>query len=147
MKSHRNINPKSIQAFILILVSSIAVYILSQTTFPSHQILQNLHNNRRLYSTNTTRLPIVSTYCTESSISISSSDYSTNSMYQSSLGSYMKANATRLVIDLVNSNLGDLMTEIQINGTGTIIFISPFIIGLALLLLATPCLICCCTCQ
>lgn len=58
----------------------------------------------------------------------------------------MKANATRLVVDLANTNFNDLMQEIQINGTGTIVFISPFILGLALLLLVTPCLCCCCTC-
>ncbi len=59
----------------------------------------------------------------------------------------MKANATRLVVDLVNSNFGDFMTEIQINGVGTIVFIAPFIIGLVLLALTFPCLLSCCICQ
>lgn len=90
---------------------------------------------------------MVSTYCPNGAVSVLQSDRTTNSGYQSSMSSYMKANATRLVVDLVNSNFGDLMTEIQINGTGTIIFISPFIIGLALLILSFPCLLCCCTCQ
>ena len=89
---------------------------------------------------------MVTTYCASSSTKISDSDRSTNSGYKSALSSYMKANATRLVVDLANTNFNDLMQEIQINGTGTIVFISPFILGLALLLLVTPCLCCCCTC-
>lgn len=59
----------------------------------------------------------------------------------------MKANATRIVTDLVNQNFDDMWTEIQINGTGTIVFISPFFIGLALLLLFLPFMLCCCVCQ
>lgn len=92
-------------------------------------------------------MPIVATYCTSSTATtIEDADRQKNSQYQSSLSSYMKANATRLVVGLVNGNYNDVMTEIQINGTGTLIFISPFIIGLALLILTFPCLLCCCTC-
>lgn len=129
----------------MVLAISIAVYLVP---FSNHiEQTSSYLGNRRLYTTNTTRLSIVSTYCKSGAVSVTQADRNANSGYQSTLSSYMKANATRLVVDMVNSNVGDFMTEIQINGTGTIVFISPFIIGLAFLMLAFPCLLCCCTCQ
>ena len=59
----------------------------------------------------------------------------------------MTANQTTLVVKMVNSEWGDAVTELQSNGIGTFVFISPFIIGLLLLFVVAPCLVCCCCCQ
>lgn len=59
----------------------------------------------------------------------------------------MTANETRLVVNMANSNWGEAMRELQTNGIGAFVFMSPFAIGLLLLVLGAPCLVCCCVCQ
>lgn len=68
-------------------------------------------------------------------------------MYNSSLSTYFKADATKLISSLLNSRLGDFFVELQVSGIGTFVFVSPFLVGLALLLLSWPFFLCCCICQ
>ena len=68
-------------------------------------------------------------------------------MYNSSLSSFFKANATKLLNAFAKGHTSDVVAEIQVNGIGTIIFIVPYIIGAVLLLLASPFFLCCCLCQ
>ena len=68
-------------------------------------------------------------------------------MYNSSLSPYFKANATIILNNLVKGQLVDILTELQIEGIGTFVFISPFVVGLILIILLSPCFFCCCTCQ
>ena len=98
---------KAIIWLILALSTSVGIFFLTKT-LKSHK--EPISDPRQLYTINNTRLPIVSTYCTNGAVTVLQSDRNTNSGYQSSIGSYMKANATRVVVDLVNSNIGDLMT-------------------------------------
>jgi len=109
--------------------------------------MYSVESLRSLYTTNTTRLSIVSTYCSATTPSISSSDRSTNAMYNSSLSTFLKANATALVNNLFNGRTSDALVELQVNGVGTFVFVSPYLIGLLLLVLASPFFLCCCVCQ
>jgi hypothetical protein len=109
--------------------------------------LQESIRVRRLYTTNSIRSSLVGKYCTAEISNVTQSDRSTNQMYNSSLSTYFKANATKLITGLIAMDISGIFTEVQINGIGTLAFIVPFIVGLALLLLIWPCLICCCVCQ
>lgn len=146
MKGQREVRASPIAAICMVAALSLVVYFTSNMPTQQSPYASAHQQGRSLYTTNTTRLSMVSSYCASSSTKISDSDRSTNAGYRSALASYMKANATRLVVALANTNFNDLMQEIQVNGTGTIIFISPFLLGLALLLLVAPCLCCCCSC-
>lgn len=146
MRAQGKVRASPIAAICMVAALSLAVYFASHMPQQPSPFTLTSQQGRSLYTTNTTRLSMVSTYCASSSSKISDSDRSTNAGYRSALASYMKANATRLVVDLANTNFNDLMQEIQVNGTGTIVFISPFLLGLALLLLVAPCLCCCCSC-
>ena len=57
-------------------------------------------------------------------------------MYNSSLSTYFKANATKLISSLLNSRLGHFFVELQVSRIGTFVFVTPFLVGLALLLLS-----------
>lgn len=68
-------------------------------------------------------------------------------MYNSSLSTFLKANATKMINDLAQGRFNDVIVELQVNGIGTFVFIIPYIIGLVLMLLAAPFFLCCCLCQ
>lgn len=59
----------------------------------------------------------------------------------------MTANSSNYVLGMAKSDWGQAIGELQLNGIGTFIFMSPFMIGLLLILIAAPCLISCCLCQ
>jgi hypothetical protein len=91
---------------------------------------------------------MVGTYCgTVTTLNITNSDKRTNDMYMSTLGTYLKANSTVLVTDLVNLNFTDFFKEIQVNGIGTLVFIGAFVLGLIILIISGPFFLCCCCCQ
>ena len=68
-------------------------------------------------------------------------------MYNSSLSTFFKANSTKLVTSFAKGRINDITLELQVNGIGTYVFIAPYMIGLILLVLASPFFFCCCTCQ
>lgn len=62
---------------------------------------------RELYTTGIIRDPVVNQYCATTPLSIDQSEKDTNKMYNSSLSTYFKANATKLIESLINGRLSD----------------------------------------
>jgi hypothetical protein len=127
--------------FALISILSFLAYSLSH-----QQTLNSPASSRLLYTTNSSRISLVNTYC-KSTATISQSDRNTNTMYNNSLSSYLQANSTIVTKALLNLDFNALSNEISANGIGTIVFVFPFALGLALMLLIWPFLLCCCVCQ
>jgi hypothetical protein len=98
-------NPNPLITFLLpIFFLSILAYYYSNT----HSTTPHSASPRIFYTTNTSRLPLLTTYCKSSTSTITQTDRSTNTMYNNSLASYLQANSTIIVTALINLDLAGL---------------------------------------
>jgi hypothetical protein len=104
-------------------------------------------NNRKLYTTNADRLDMISTYCKSQPSAITETDKTQNSLFMSTISSYLTANSTKLALTIANKDISGLISEIELNGFGSLIYVGAFLVGLIILLAIWPFLLCCCFCR
>ena len=108
-------------------------------------LTQGLHSERYLYTTSENRTKNVENYCVET-VEITDEDRSVNEGYRGTLEGYFSGNASQIMTYLIRLDFTGLQTQTQTIGWGYVLYVGPFVVGLATLIIMWPFLLCCCIC-